>query len=421
MTAEGSKGWRVATVAAIVLWLGLAVRLMIADVWDETNGMLFFSSAATSLGDKLRFVLTQSLGFWRPLPTLLLATVLHLVPDFDVSWRVLRAINIVALIAAFALLVDALRSWRFDGSARVAPWRTLLFALAFFYSSSAVITAGWFANAFDAFALLAIAAGLALLARERAIAAGVVFGLAFFCKETAALILPFLLVLLAAGRITFRQSLRAGIPAAILGAIYFVFRSKIVPFGTAGDVHGFAAEQLVPTILNLAGSFWLQSMKQSGFAVAGIAFLVVSLAALRRPRLIAAVLLFYAGVALIYWGMFAEYQNGVLMHHLNFVGRLYLVPATLLLFLLLLERRIVAVAVLTLPIVFGAVLTWRDHARFQSTYARIYRTAADATVRPLRVHYPTKPLDDQVRGVVVGDLPDAPVVIDPKSGRLEFR
>src|SRR5215210_7840838 len=106
MAVETSKRWAAANAGVLLIWVFFAVRLMIADVWDETNGMLAFSSAAMSLGEKLRFVLTQSLGFWRPLPTLLIATVLHFVTDFDASWRILRGLNIVLIVAAVLVLVD---------------------------------------------------------------------------------------------------------------------------------------------------------------------------------------------------------------------------------------------------------------------------------------------------------------------------
>ena len=96
--------WRYATPAAVAVWIVLMVRLMIADVWDETNGMLYFSDPANSLGEIVRFVLTQSLGFWRPLPTLLAGAVMHFLPDFAVSWRVLRAINMALLVGAIAIL-----------------------------------------------------------------------------------------------------------------------------------------------------------------------------------------------------------------------------------------------------------------------------------------------------------------------------
>jgi hypothetical protein len=440
---DESRRWHYATLAAIAIWLLFAVRLMIADVWDETNGMLAFSSPATSLADKLQFVLTRSLGFWRPIPTLLVAIVLHFVRDFGVSWKVLRAVNIGLLLGALYVLLHALTvaGGRLTGSSSTAnrlpatltvdggrptgssstvnrPPATL-FTIAFLFSGSAVIAAGWFANIFDAAALLMLSVGLSLLLRGRALAAGVVFGVAFFCKESAALGLPFLLVLFASGTITFRQALRAGIPATILGAIYFVIRSKIVSFGGAGDIHGFDASQFLPTIVNLGESFWEQNLK--GFGLLGFLWLAISLAALKRPRLIAAALVFLLATAVIYWGMFNEYQNGILVHHLDFIGRLYLVPASLMLFLLALERRTLAIAVLLIPIVFGGFVTWRDHARFQRMYKRIYRTAAKSSVKPLTVHFPAKPLDDVVRGIKIGDLPDAPVTVDAKTGRLSYR
>lgn len=435
MRVEDWKGWRAATWTAVAIWLVFAVRLMIADVWDETNGMLAFSADAP-LGGKLQFVLTESLGFWRPLPTLLVTVSLHFVRDFEVSWRILRAVNIAMLLGTFLLMIRMLSC---GAERNRAPEFALTIALLF--SGSAVITAGWYANVFDASALLMVMSGLSLLlygdaGRDRGpsperlrahwspnvreVLAGVLLGIAFFCKEAAALSLPFLLVLYAAGRIRFAQALRAGIPASILGAVYFGFRSRIVPFGSEGDIHGFSSEQLWPTVVNLASSFWLQNLKGSGPGLLGVAFLVLSLLALRRPRVIGAALVLFAATAVIYWGMFGEWQNGVLMHHLNFVGRLFLIPTALMLLLLGLERKTIALAMLCIPIVIGGVTTWRDHARFQRTYARIYRTASEAPVKPLTVHYPVKPLDDTVRGIRIGDLPRAAVKIDARTGRVLF-
>jgi hypothetical protein len=411
MAEENEKRWKYATYAAVAIWIVFAVLLMIADVWDETNGMLAFSSAAMSLGAKLKFVLTQSLGFWRPVPTMLVAIVLHAIPDFDLSWRILRAVNIAMILAAVHVLLTTIEA---RGALRFVATIAMLF------SGSAIIAAGWFANIFDASALLLIAIALRLLLRERDIAAGVILGIAFFCKETAALALPFLFLLYAAGRIRFRSLLRAGIPASILGAIYFAIRSRIVPFGTSGDVHGFVPEQFLPTVINLCESFWRQTLKGPGPGLVGFVFLLISLGALRRPRAIAAALLFLGATIFIYWGMFGIYQDGVLIHHLNFVGRLFLVPATLLLFLLALERRTLAIAVLCIPILFGGYTTWRDHARFQRMYKRIYRTARETTQKPLTVYLPAKPLDDTVRGIRIGDIPNAAVTVNARSGRLEF-
>jgi hypothetical protein len=411
--------WRAATIAAVAVWIAFAIRLMIADVWDETNGMLAFSSAAMPLLDKVRFVLTQSLGFWRPLPTLLVTVVLHFVRDFDVSWRVLRAVNAAMLLTTLWLFWRTLTETDGDEPANRAR-RMFALTIAFLFSGSAVITAGWYANVFDASALLLIAVALRLLLRGRALTAGGILGAAFFCKETTALALPFLVMLFAARRITFRQLLRAGIPAALLGAVYFFIRSKIVPFGSAGDVHGFSAGQLLPTLAHLAESFWRQTLKGNGPGVLGFVWLALSLAALRKPRLIGATVLFLLATGLIYWGMFGEYQRGILMHHLDFAGRLYLIPAALLLFLLALERQTLAIAVLCVPILLGGYTTWRDHARFQRTYKRIYRTASTAKQKPLLVHFPTKPLEDTVRGIRIGDFPASPVKVDPVTGRLSY-
>lgn len=102
-----SERWQLATHAAFFIWLLLMLRLMIADVWGETNGMLAFGSSATSLQAKLTLALTQSLGFWRPLPTAASAVILHGVPDPDLSWRILRAINIAMIAATVHLLRQA--------------------------------------------------------------------------------------------------------------------------------------------------------------------------------------------------------------------------------------------------------------------------------------------------------------------------
>jgi len=403
--------WRYATRAAIALWILLMIRLMIADVWDETNGMLYFSDPQNSLSEIVQFVLTRSLGFWRPLPALLAGAVMHFFPDFSVSWRILRAINIALLLGSLAFFAHALDRWNVR--------ERFLMTIAMLFSGSAIITAGWYANIFDASTLFALAGGIALLAHGRSLLAGVVFGIAFFCKETAALMLPFLGVLLAARRISWRDAVRAGIPALVFGGVYFVLRGRIIAFGSASDIHPFDVQSLWPTIVHLAQSFWLQTMKAGPWLPIGAAFTLLSLLALRRPMVIAAMVVFFAATAGLYWGMFTTPQTQ-LITSMNFIGRLYLVPVALFVFLLALERKPIALAILLLPIVFGAALTYRDHARFQRTYKRIYRTAAEAAVKPLTVHYPEKPLDDKVRGIRVGDFPDARVRVDAKTGRLIF-
>lgn len=401
--------------AAIAIWVGLMLRLMIADVWDETNGMLYFSDAAIALGTKVHFALTQSLGFYRPLPTLVATLFLHFIPSFDWSWRVIRVFNMALLIGALFFLLDAAEQW-----SPKSDRRRLLFTIAFLFSGSAIMVANWYANIFDASSLFLIALGLSQLARGRDVAAGVIMGIGFFAKETTILALPFLVILWAAGRVSLRSIVRTATPAVILGGAYFYIRSRIIPFGQATDTHGFVGAHFLPTLINFSSTFWVQMMKRP-MLVVGFVILAFSLAALRKPGLIALMALFFVGCAIIYWGMLIDYEDGALIHYHHFVGRLYLIPVALFLLLLTIEGRNAAICVLLIPIVFGAAITYRDHARFQRTYRRIYRTAAQATVKPLRVHFPMKPLADKVRGVEIGDYPTAPVVLDGKTGRLTYR
>ena len=403
------RAWKNVTAALIAIWVAAMVRLMIADVWDETNGLIAFHSMP--LGDLVQTALTRSLGFWRPLPTLVAALTIRATP-FEAAWRVLRGLNIGMIIAAVLILARAMEVW-LGPSAR----RTALFTLSVLYSAAAIICAGWYANIFDVTALLVLSAALLLMSRERFVAAGIAIGIAFFCKETAALALPFLLLLIAAGRISLRQSLRTGIPAAALGAVYFVLRSRIVPFGSAGDVHQFLPRDFAPTLVGIADAWWPQTLWGAGPGI-GLAIFAASLLAFRSWRARGAFLVFALASAVLYWSMFGTYQNGVLMHYLMFVPRLLLVPVTLTLFAVALEDRRGALALLAVPLLYGAITTYRRYERFQRSYQHIYKMARRAETKPLRVHYPMKPLSDPVRGIEIGEFPDARVILDPASGKL---
>jgi hypothetical protein len=394
----------------MVLWLVLVATLQIADVWDETNGLLLFGGPS-GLAAKLAVALTEPPGFWRPLPTAVVALVVHIAPSPELAWRLLRLLTVAMLLGAAHLLGVA-------SSAR-GPLR-LAVTVAVLFSGSALIAASWFAAIFDASVLLLLAGALALLLRGRAEAAGITIGVAFFCKEVAALGVLMIGALLVAGRVTRRQAVTSAIPAVALGVLYFVLRATRIDLSGPGDIHDFDFAQIVPTTIGLAESFWWQTLKRSEPGVLGAAVFTGSLVALRRPRLIAAAVMLFAGAVVVYLGMFGVYQDHLVVHHLNFAGRLYLVPAALLLTLLALERRTLAIAVLIVPIVAGAVDTWRDHVRFQRLYQQIYAAAARHPEKPLRVRYPDKPLDDGGRGVLVGDVADADVVIEEATATLRW-
>ena len=399
--------WRHVTAVLILIWLVAVVRLMIADVWDETNAIVAFGAESWTTGEAVRFVLTQSMGIWRPLPSAFAVLVIRAIDNPDVAWRVMRGLNIVLVLTSLWLFIRALTVWN-----GVSPRRDAVFTLAFLYSAGAVICAGWFANIFDAWVLALTALGVLLIARERHIAAGLAFGVAFFCKETAALTLPLIGLLWAMRRIDTRAALKSGIPATILGAIYFFLRGRIIPLGSASDTHGFAPIEFPPTLMHIAESFWRQTMWSDGPGFLGYLFFLVPFVALRSWRSRAAYALFLLGTTAIYWQMFSTYQAGVLMHYLIFVGRLFLIPAAITLFAVALDRREWAIAILAIPLFCGAVVTYLRYEKFQRAYARIYASA------PLRVHYPMKPLNDPRRKIEIGDFPDAPWILDPKTGAL---
>ena len=403
------RAWKSVTAALVAIWVVAMVRLMIADVWDETNGLVAFH--AMPMGQLVETALLRPLGFWRPLPTLVAALVIRGTP-FDAAWRLLRGLNIVMILGAALMFAHALSVWM------GASWRrTALFTLTTLYSAAAILCAGWYANVFDVAALLFLGVAVFLMARERFVTAGAVIGVAFFCKETAALALPFLLLLVATGRISLRNAVRCGIPAAAVGAVYFALRSRVIPFGSSSDVHQFLPKDFLPTILGISDAWWMQTLWGAGPGI-GLFLFAASLFAFRTWRARGAFLLFVLAAAILYWSMFATYQNGVLMHYLMFVPRLLLIPVTLTLFAMALEDRRWSLALLAIPLLYGAIATYRRYERFQRSYKQIYKVARRAEVKPLRVHYPMKPLSDPVRGIEIGDFPDARLAMEPESGRL---
>ena len=133
----------------------------------------------------------------RQIIALYLATVLvygvlfHFLDDYETAWRFLRGLNGAFVLGSLSLMLATLRRFK----PLSAPRQVFLLG-AFLFSGSAIITCGWFANVYDASALILIWTGLFLLAAtDYAILPAVLFGLAFFCKESAVLIFPFLLTL----------------------------------------------------------------------------------------------------------------------------------------------------------------------------------------------------------------------------------
>jgi len=388
-------------------------RLFIADVWDESNALVVFGDAHQTAVQLVVTILKTPLPFWRPIPTIFAALMIHLLPP-DVAWPFLRIVNMLMIVGAVALMLRALGRW-----AGRDDRRDFVFVFATLFSAGAIVVAGWFANIFDASVLLLIAWGLVLITRGWFLEAGFVFGAAFFFKETAVMALPLLLLLIAIDRINVRDAIRIGIPTIAIGILYFGLRSVVVPFGSAADTHQFQISMLMPTARGLIENYWRETLWGSPNVIGYIVF-VFSIVAMRTWRARAAFLAFVAGAIVIYLSMFATYQGHDLLHHLMFVGRLYFIPVTLTLFIFALDRRWWAVAILAIPLLAGAIGTYMRYERFQRSYRNLYRYAATAT-KPVRIDYAMKPLHDPRRGIEIGDFPDAPLRLDPVDGLLVKR
>jgi hypothetical protein len=402
--------WRRATYAVVVLWIAAMARLFIADVWDESNALVVFGDAHQGAGQLVATILKTPLPFWRPIPTIFAALVIHAIKP-DIAWPLLRIVNMLMIFGAVALILRAIRSWTERDDRR-----DFFFVVATLFSAGAIIVAGWFANIFDASVLLLVAWGLLLVTRGWFMEAGFVFGVAFFFKETAAMVLPLLLLLVAIDRLKVRDAVKIAIPTIAIGILYFGLRSTVVPFGSAADTHQFQSAMLLPTARGFIESYWRETLWGAPNVIGYIVF-IFSIAAMRTWRARAAFVVYVACAVVIYLSMFSTYQGHDLLHHLMFIGRLYFIPVTLTLFIFALDRRWWAIAIVAIPLLFGAIGTYMRYERFQRSYRNLYRYAATAA-KPVRIDYAMKPLHDPRRGIDIGDFPDAPLRLDPVNGLL---
>jgi hypothetical protein len=401
---------RRATYAIVIVWIAAMARLFIADVWDESSALAVFGDAHQSAWQLVLMILKTPLPFWRPIPTIVAALTIHILPS-DIAWPFLRIVNMLMILGAVVLMVRALTNW-----AGRDDRRDFVFVFATLFSAGSIIVSGWFANIFDASVLLLAAWGLLLVTRGWFLEAGFVFGFAFFFKETAAMVLPLLLLLIAIDRLKLRDAIRIAIPAIAIGILYFGLRSLVVPFGSAADTHQFQLSMLLPTAKGLIESYWRETLWGSPGPIGYIVF-AFSLAAMRTWRARAAFVVYVLAAIVMYLSMFAVYQGHDLIHYLMFVPRLYFVPVTLTLFVFAVDKRWWAIAILAIPLLFGAIGTYMRYERFQRSYRNLYRYAATAP-KPVKIDYAAKPLHDPRRGIDIGDFPDAPVRLDPVNGLL---
>ncbi len=417
----GRSGWRrvLAGAAPLLLpllpWLVLVSRLMVVDVWDETRALAAATAGAAGGPGALQWAPSGAgTVLVRPVPVLLFSSVVHVVGEPDVAWRVLRWVGAVLVMTGTVLLVQVVR--RLSGA---DPWRDAMLVVLLLYSGGGFITAGWFANLFDACTLAVVAGGLLLLVRGRPRAAGVALGVAFFCKEVAVLALPVVVVLWAAGYVGRRQALQALAVGASGGVLYLLVRTAVVVPGSARDVHGLDPLSMLATLPRLADAWWWETSRVPAVGVGAVVLLLVLL--LSRSRAAAAgvaALLVLSSV--LYAGMLGP-PDAPLLGAATFSGRLFLVPVALSLLLLALDGRRWALAVVLPTVLWGATVTYDHHLRLQRAYERVYRLAggADGVVTVNAPSHP-RPFLDRRHGVRLGPFPDAEWTLEP-SGELRRR
>ena len=403
------------------VWLIMIGGLMIADVWDETNALLLMDSEPVSgLGpfDIVWLSWSESIGgVYRPLGatlTLLLGKL------FNGNFIWLRYCNALLVLGSVGLLARTLVI-RYQLEAE----RVVAFFVILLFSASSLITASWFANIFDAACLFFLALAIRLYVSGNLLACGLSFAAAVCCKEAYVLAFPVFAWMLWEDWVGLDREERgrriwlAGAMFAI-SAAYWLTRQLLVPLGSDADIHGFNVDVYAASYTSFIAGFLAQSSsftRGDPIFWAGLAAMVAVVVAMRSIGQKFTILAILGLAGPVYWGMFG-YQGENLMSFHNFVGRLYLVPFALCLFLMMISARRLPVLLIALCSIWGMGVTWRQHQAFQQTYAEIYRLA-ETREETLRVHYPQKPLDDAGRGLVIGDFPESEFRINIEQGGIE--
>jgi len=403
------RSWVVAVGVVVILWTAVVAQLMVADVWDESSALALFQEYgfAELLSSNWKQAEAGGVVLFRPLPFLVFTGLAAVTQDPEITWRLLRGVNAALVLASCFLLHGAIRRRR-----GVDPGRDLSFWVLYLFSGSAIITASWFANGFDAMALFFIAFAANQLTRDRGWMAGVALGLAFFCKEVAVLAFPFVAALGWTGDFTSRETKKAMAVAGSLFAVFLVLRTLVVVPGSEADLRRLSFDGVLAAMSNIPVTFWWQ-VPDVPMRWLGILAFVASVAGLRSWRAAAGVAALYVGTAALYGPVLASGASPLISSG-NFAGRLYLVPAALVLSLIGLHGRRHVLLFLLIPVIWGAGITADRHFRFQRAYRALYHVAASAASSPLAVHcdFYDPVFHYRSRHLVIGHLPDA---------RWEFR
>jgi hypothetical protein len=386
--------------------------LMIAPVDDECGILPPLESRG--LLDNVHHVWEKT-SLFRPLPLALLASLQVLLGDPDSYWIIFRCLNICLLLASLACLLGFLQRLGCRSHERL-----ILFSVTFLFGGAAVIVATWFANTYDASALLCISLGLLLISHKRPWTAGVAIGLAFFCKESAALVLPFLGYLLLFRNEQRRTSALATGTACLFALIYWLLRSQVTVLGSAADVHGFELDRLAPTLIGLIQTFWSQTVASPLRWLACLSF-GLSLLLVRRWLSAAALAAIWLGSTVVYMGMITP-RDFPMIHQATYSGRLFLIPVTMAALILAMNGRRAALWIVLVPGLIGGYEVYHRHRLQQQVYRQAYDLAADSVEKPLVVHSATPGNFYSPRlGIRIGNFPDADWELNRDEGRLVAR
>lgn len=404
--------------------LALTVTQMVADVWDETNAIqLLLSDPINSKGylsaSAILWIHQIPLDIYRPLSGSLFIILGKLAIGSNIDpWVLLRIFNNLLLIASVYLASLTLLNFY-----RIDLFRTILFAFILLFSSSVLITSTWFANIFDATCLFFLAVGFYSLHKKWCVLASVSLAASVFCKESYVLFLPLLcLYWVEADQSTKRAAVIPALSIFVASVIYWVVRGQLIAFGTEADVHKFLMKDYLNSLHSFLSGFVLQNSRFSQgdlIGLSGMLVLAYSIFTIKHRLIQLTIIstLFFASV--VYWGMFS-FQGEILISWQHFVGRLYLIPFFIFVFLFVRESKLIALLPVVLLSFYGLVGTFAAHLEFQRAYQRLYNLASESNL-PLIIDFPEKPLEDAVRGISVGDFPDAPIRMDPLNGHLESK
>lgn len=395
-----------------LIWLITLIPLMIIDVWDESNFLIYFYTQPQPLWEKLSLIWSQPLGnLYRPIPVSLASIILAQIEFSNFAWQILRWFNVGLLLGSLIFMLQVLHRWQV--AAILFPVITLLFL----FSSSAIITASWYANIFDANSWFLLSLALLLITYQRFNYAAILIGLSFFCKEINLIFIIFVVILYFNHKLSLANLSKIIIISLSFAAVYWLLRMQLINFASEGDIHNFNPNLFIPSMLGFVESFWWQNMHRQQADWLGIVIFGLVLLSFKRFINILLFLWLLVAAMLIYWGMFAYYQQDIIISHLNFIGRLYLIPAGLMLIGLSLWARPWILGLIMLPLLWGGWQSYQAHKTLQLSYLQIVTLAAEQPTA-IFIDYKHNPLQDPIRKIYIGDYPQAAYKLDDNGSLI---